>query len=45
MRTANNDVNVDVLGAEGGEERLRSVVVRLFGLGLEEVFRTVVGFL
>lgn len=34
-----------VVGAEGGEEGLRMGVVLLLGLGLEGVFRTVVGFL
>ncbi|CAN0388794.1 unnamed protein product [Ectocarpus fasciculatus] len=34
-----------VAGAEGGEEGLRLEVLLLLGLGLEGVFRTVVGFL
>ncbi|CAN0062027.1 unnamed protein product [Ectocarpus sp. 8 AP-2014] len=43
VHTASNDACV--VGAEGGEEGLRLEVLLLLGLGLEGVFRTVVGFL
>ncbi|CAN0300946.1 unnamed protein product [Ectocarpus fasciculatus] len=44
VHTDCNDGGV-VSGAEGGEEGLRLEVLLLLGLGLEGVFRTVVGFL
>ncbi|CBN76269.1 EsV-1-8 [Ectocarpus siliculosus] len=43
VHTASNDGCV--VGAEGGEEGLRLEVLLLLGLGLEGVFRAVVGFL